>query len=160
MGIAHHTHRLLRIHEFLEMHVFPSQRPGQPCAFDTLGFVAAQDHTYMRMSLFDADYNPSIHRAGGSIAYAPFVQMSYAYVYILGAENIEVDTGVDVFVLCHCFLRNFETKYRENRRRTVYSVYDDGSRNARVLVVIDHQRHASHFRRTGYRLYRQLATQP
>ena len=60
----------------------------------------------------------------------------------------------------HCFLRNPETKYRENRRRTVYSVYDDGSRNACILVVIDHQRHASHFRRTGYRLYRQLATQP
>ena len=138
---------------------FPPSDRDSLAAFDTLGFVAAQDHTYMRMSLFDADYNPSIHRAGGSIAYAPFVQMSYAYVYIR-SRNIEVDTGIDVFVLCHCFLRNPETKYRENRRRTVYSVYDDGSRNARVLVVIDHQRHASHFRRTGYRLYRQLATQP
>lgn len=79
---------------------------------------------------------------------------------VMQDADLEVDTGVDVFVLCHCFLRNSETKYRENRRRTVYSVYDDGSRNACILVVIDHQRHASHFRRTGYRLYRQLATQP
>ena len=66
---------------------FPPSDRDSLAAFDTLGFVAAQDHTYMRMSLFDADYNPSIHRAGGSIAYAPFVQMSYAYVYILGAET-------------------------------------------------------------------------
>ena len=66
---------------------FPPSDRDSLAAFDTLGFVAAQDHTYMRMSLFDADYNPSIHRAGGSIAYAPFVQMSYAFVYILGAET-------------------------------------------------------------------------
>ena len=66
---------------------FPPSDRDSLAAFDTLGFVAAHDHTYMRMSLFDADYNPSIHRAGGSIAYAPFVQMSYAYVYLLGAET-------------------------------------------------------------------------
>lgn len=50
---------------------FPPSDRDSLAAFDTLGFVAAHDHTYMRMSLFDADYNPSIHRAGGSIAYAP-----------------------------------------------------------------------------------------
>ena len=66
---------------------FPPSDRDSLAAFDTLGFVAAHDHTYMRMSLFDADYNPSIHRAGGSIAYAPFVQLSYAYVYLLGAET-------------------------------------------------------------------------
>ena len=66
---------------------FPPSDRDSLAAFDPLGFVAAHDHTYMRMSLFDADYNPSIHRAGGSIAYAPFVQLSYAYVYLLGAET-------------------------------------------------------------------------
>ena len=66
---------------------FPPSDRDSLAAFDTLGFVAAHDHTYMRMSIFDADYNPSIHQAGGSIAYAPFVQMSYAYVYLLGAET-------------------------------------------------------------------------
>ena len=66
---------------------FPPSDRDSLAAFDTLGFLAAHDHTYMRMSLFDADYNPSIHRAGGSIAYAPFVQLSYAYVYLLGAET-------------------------------------------------------------------------
>lgn len=66
---------------------FPPSDRDSLAAFDTLGFVAAHDHTYMRMSLFEADYNPSIHRAGGSIAYSPFVQMSYAYVYLLGAET-------------------------------------------------------------------------
>lgn len=66
---------------------FPPSDRDSLAAFDTLGFVAAHDHTYMRMSLFDADYNPTIHRAGSSIAYAPFVQMSYAYVYLLGAET-------------------------------------------------------------------------
>ena len=139
---------------------FPPSDRDSLAAFDTLGFVAAQDHTYMRMSLFDADYNPSIHRAGGSIAYAPFVQMSYAYVYILGAETSKSIPALMYLFFVIAFYGIFETKYRENRRRTVYSVYDDGSRNACILVVIDHQRHASHFRRTGYRLYRQLATQP
>ncbi|OUN72457.1 glycosyltransferase family 39 protein [Barnesiella sp. An55] len=66
---------------------FPPSDRDSLAAFDTLGFVADHDHTYLRMSLFDADYNPSIHRAGGSIAYAPFVQLSYAYVYLLGAET-------------------------------------------------------------------------
>ncbi len=66
---------------------FPPSDRDSLAAFDTLGFVAAQDHTYMRMSLFDTDYNPSIHQPGGSIAYAPFVQMSYAFVYLLGAET-------------------------------------------------------------------------
>ncbi|HIX26445.1 MAG TPA: glycosyltransferase family 39 protein [Candidatus Barnesiella excrementigallinarum] len=66
---------------------FPPSDRDSLAAFDTLGFVAAHDHTYMRMSLFEADYNPSIHQAGGSIAYSPFVQMSYAYVYLLGAET-------------------------------------------------------------------------
>lgn len=37
---------------------FPPSDRDSLAAFDTLGFVAAQDHTYMRMSLFDADYNP------------------------------------------------------------------------------------------------------
>ncbi len=69
---------------------YPPHDRDSLAAFETLGYVAAQEHTYMRMSLFDADYNPSIHQAGSSIAYAPFVQMSYLYVYLLGAETSKV----------------------------------------------------------------------
>ena len=64
---------------------FPTFDNDSLCGFDTFGWVAAHEKTYKGMSLFNTAYNASIHNAGSYINYAPFVQMSYAYVYIFGA---------------------------------------------------------------------------
>lgn len=69
---------------------FPVYDRDSLAAFDTLGFVAAQEHTYGAMSIFTGDYMPSIHQPGSVIAYFPLVQLSYAYVYALGAETSKV----------------------------------------------------------------------
>ena len=55
--------------------------------FDTIGYVIAQEHTLKDLSLFQPDYMPQINRAGSYITYAPMLQLSYAFVYLLGAET-------------------------------------------------------------------------
>ena len=59
-------------------------------SFDTIGFVAAMEHTYKGLSLFDKNYIINVHGPGSTITYAPFVQLSYAYVYTLGAETSKI----------------------------------------------------------------------
>jgi len=59
-------------------------------AFDTIGYVSAMEHTYKGLSLFDKNYIIGIHSPGSIITYAPFVQISYAYVYSLGAEMSKI----------------------------------------------------------------------
>ena len=59
-------------------------------AFDTIGYVSAMEHTYKGISLFDKNYITGIHNPGSIITYAPFVQISYAYVYSLGAEMSKI----------------------------------------------------------------------
>ena len=66
---------------------FPTYDRDSLAAFDTLGFVAAKEHTYGGMSIFTGDYMPGIHAPGSPIAYFPLVQLAYAYVYALGAET-------------------------------------------------------------------------
>ena len=69
---------------------FPSYDTDSLSAFDTIGYVSALEHTYKGISLFDKNYISSIHSPGSVITYAPFVQLSYAYVYTLGAETSKI----------------------------------------------------------------------
>lgn len=66
---------------------FPTYDRDSLAGFDTIGYVIAQEHTLKDLSIFQADYMPRIHQAGSYIVYAPMVQLSYAFVYILGAET-------------------------------------------------------------------------
>jgi hypothetical protein len=69
---------------------FPTYDRDSLAAFDTMGFVAAQEHTYGAMSIFAGDYMPGIHAPGSPIAYYPLVQLAYTYVYALGAETSKI----------------------------------------------------------------------
>ncbi len=73
---------------------FPTYDRDSLAAFDTLGFVAAKEHTYGGMSIFTGDYMPGIHAPGSPIAYLPLVQLAYAYVYALGAESSKIIPGL------------------------------------------------------------------
>lgn len=72
---------------FVKCMYFPTFDRDSLAGFDTIGYVIAQEHTFKGMSLFQSDYMPQIHNAGSYIVYAPMVQLSYAFVYILGAET-------------------------------------------------------------------------
>lgn len=69
---------------------FPTYDRDSLAAFDTLGFVAAQEHTFGGMSIFTGDYMPGIHSPGSPIAYFPLVQLAYMYVYTLGTETSKI----------------------------------------------------------------------
>lgn len=69
---------------------FPTYDRDSLAAFDTLGFVAAREHTFGGMSIFTGDYMPGIHAPGSPIAYFPLVQLAYMYVYSLGAETSKI----------------------------------------------------------------------
>jgi len=58
--------------------------------FETIGYIIAQEHTLGGLSLFDGAYVSNVHDAGSYITYAPFVQLSYGYVYTLGAETSKI----------------------------------------------------------------------
>ncbi len=66
---------------------YPTYDRDSMAAFDTIGFVCAQEHTFRSMSIFDPVYFPQMHGAGSSISYLPMIQLSYAYVYIFGAAT-------------------------------------------------------------------------
>lgn len=66
---------------------FPTFDRDSLAGFDTIGYVIAKEHTFGMMSLFDTLRSPHIHNAGSYITYAPMTQLSYAYVYLLGAET-------------------------------------------------------------------------
>ena len=70
---------------FLKAMYFPAYDRDSLAGFDTIGFVAAMEHTYRGMSIFSGDYMPKIHEAGSYISYMPMLQLSYTYVYLLGA---------------------------------------------------------------------------
>ena len=73
---------------------FPTYDRDSLAGFDTIGYVIAQEHTLKGLSLFQADYMPQIHNAGSYIVYAPMVQLSYAFVYLLGAETSKLITAL------------------------------------------------------------------
>jgi len=72
---------------FVKCMYFPTFDRDSLAGFDTIGYVIAQEHTFRHISLFQADYMPQIHHAGSYITYAPMTQLSYAFVYLLGAET-------------------------------------------------------------------------
>lgn len=67
--------------------VYPTYDRDSLAAFDTIGYICAQEHTFHAMSIFDPIYFPRMHEAGSSISYLPMVQLSYAYVYTFGAAT-------------------------------------------------------------------------
>lgn len=62
--------------------------------FDTIGYIASREHTFKGLSLFTGDYMPSIHNPGSYISYTPMIQLSYAYVYLLGAATSKLIPGL------------------------------------------------------------------
>lgn len=66
---------------------FPTFDRDSLAGFDTIGYVVSREHTFRGLSIFRQEYMPHIHDAGSYIRYAPMVQLSYAYVYLLGAET-------------------------------------------------------------------------
>jgi len=69
---------------------FPTFDRDSLAGFDTIGYVIAQESTIKGLSIFDMGYNPGIHAAGSYISYAPFVELSNAFVYIWGAEMSKI----------------------------------------------------------------------
>ena len=66
---------------------FPTYDRDSMAAFDTVGFLIAQERTLSGLSVFQGDYMTAMHGAGSTITYTPMVQLSYAFVYSLGAET-------------------------------------------------------------------------
>ncbi|MDO4162921.1 MAG: glycosyltransferase family 39 protein [Bacteroides sp.] len=73
---------------------FPTSDRDSLAGFETIGYIMAQEHTVRDLSIFRSDYMPEIHNAGSYIVYAPMVQLSYAFVYILGAETSKIVPGL------------------------------------------------------------------
>lgn len=72
---------------FTKCMYFPTFDRDSLSGFDTIGYVIAQEHTFRGLSIFQPDYMPQMHNAGSYITYAPMLQLSYAFVYLLGAET-------------------------------------------------------------------------
>jgi hypothetical protein len=62
--------------------------------FETIGYIISQEHTLKGLSIFDQGYVQYIHNAASYITYAPMVQLSYAFVYIFGAETSKIIPGL------------------------------------------------------------------
>ncbi|MDR2390008.1 MAG: glycosyltransferase family 39 protein [Tannerellaceae bacterium] len=69
---------------------FPPSDRDSLAGFETIGYIVAQEHTLKGLSIFNVAYMPGIHSAASYITYAPLVQLSYAYVYALGAETSKI----------------------------------------------------------------------
>lgn len=75
---------------FTKCMYFPTFDRDSLAGFDTMGFITAKEHTYKNLSIFDGSYVPALNGPGSYITYAPMVQLSYAYVYILGAQTSKI----------------------------------------------------------------------
>lgn len=75
---------------FTKCMYFPTFDRDSLAGFDTIGYVMAKEHTFRNLSIFQQSYMPHIHDAGSYITYAPMVQLSYAFVYLLGAETSKI----------------------------------------------------------------------
>lgn len=62
--------------------------------FETIGYVISRESTLKGLTLFQKDYIGNIHDAGSYITYAPMVQLSYAFVYLMGAETSKIVPGL------------------------------------------------------------------
>jgi hypothetical protein len=86
--------------------------------FETIGYVISQEHTFKGLSLFQEDYNANIHGAGSYITYAPMVQLSYAFVYILGAETSKIIPGL----MYASFLLSFYSVSKRVMKKTAAAI--------------------------------------
>ncbi|MFI3298524.1 MAG: hypothetical protein R3Y49_01840 [Rikenellaceae bacterium] len=77
----------LEYQNFVKCIYFPTVDRDSIAAFDTLGYVFAQEGCISASSIFDPSYNLAIKDGGSYLAYPPFTQVSYAFVYIFGAET-------------------------------------------------------------------------
>lgn len=73
---------------------FPTYDRDSMAAFDTIGYLIAQEKTLSGLSIFQGDYMTAIHGAGSTISYTPMLQLSYAFVYSLGAETSKLIPGL------------------------------------------------------------------
>jgi hypothetical protein len=62
--------------------------------FETIGYIISQEHTLKGLSIFQQDYISYIHSSASYITYAPMVQLSYAFVYLFGAETSKIIPGL------------------------------------------------------------------
>ncbi|OAV71300.1 hypothetical protein Barb4_00753 [Bacteroidales bacterium Barb4] len=67
--------------------VIPTFDRDSLAGFDTIGWIISQEHTLKGLTIFREDYMQGVHGAGSYITYMPMIQLSYAYVYGLGAET-------------------------------------------------------------------------
>lgn len=65
---------------------FPTFDRDSIAGFESIGYAIAQEQCIAKLSLFDVNYQSFIHGPASYITYMPFTQLSYAYVYLLGAE--------------------------------------------------------------------------
>lgn len=70
---------------FVKCIYFPTFDRDSLAAFDTLGYIFADEGTISGSSIFEESYNINIKKGGSYIAYPPFTQVAYAYVYLFGA---------------------------------------------------------------------------
>lgn len=75
---------------FVKCMYYPTFDRDSLAGFDTIGWIVSQEHTFRNLSIFQKDYVPAIQNAGSYITYMPMLQLSYAYVYILGAATSKI----------------------------------------------------------------------
>ena len=62
--------------------------------WDSIGYFVSKEFTFKDLSIFQGSYNTQIHRPGSYITYTPLVQLSYAFVYLFGAETSKIIPGL------------------------------------------------------------------
>jgi 4-amino-4-deoxy-L-arabinose transferase-like glycosyltransferase len=62
--------------------------------FETIGYIISQEHTLKGLSIFQQDYIATCHSPASYTTYAPMAQLSYAFVYIFGAETSKIIPGL------------------------------------------------------------------
>ncbi|MDR1259034.1 MAG: glycosyltransferase family 39 protein [Tannerellaceae bacterium] len=73
---------------------FPPSDRDALAGFETIGYIAAMEHTLKGISIFDGAYIQGINGPASYITYAPLVQLCYTYVYALGAETSKIVNGL------------------------------------------------------------------
>lgn len=69
---------------------YPTFDRDSLAAFDTMGYVFANENCISNASLFDVNYNLFVKEGGSYIAYPPFTQVAYAFVYLFGAATSKI----------------------------------------------------------------------
>jgi hypothetical protein len=86
--------------------------------FETIGYIISKEHTLKGLSIFQEDYIAGFHGAASTITYAPLVQLSYAFVYLLGAETSKIIPGL----MYAFFLLSFYSVSKRIMKRTAAAI--------------------------------------